>query len=352
MNKTLSKNWFAKQLLNWYSTEGRHDLPWKKPISAYRIWVSEIMLQQTQVSTVIPYFARFMKAFPTIKKLADAPLNQVLHYWSGLGYYARARNLHQTAQIVATKYQKKFPQNGEDLQALPGIGRSTAGAILAQAFDIFAPILDGNVKRVLCRFHCIEGNSQQKEVEQTLWEIAEKYTPTTAVADYTQAIMDLGATCCTRSTPNCQACPLKTRCLAFSRNAVQEYPHKKVKTTLPHREITMLLARHQDAILLYQRPLQGIWAGLWSLPEFNNSKELKQFLREHLPLKKTTLKELTPLIHTFTHFRLKIQPILLHLNQKKSTALNKLGLTWVNAHGLTQRGLPAPIKKLIFLHAN
>ncbi len=337
---------FAEKLLRWYKTQGRHDLPWKKQKTAYPVWLSEIMLQQTQVSTVIPYFERFMKAFPNVKQLGKAPLDQVLHYWSGLGYYARARNLHKTAQIVTEQCKGSFPRTVEELQALPGIGRSTAGAIVAQAFNQFAPILDANVKRVLSRYHCIEGYPGQKEVEERLWRLANAYTPRARVADYTQAIMDLGATCCTRTQPQCHICPLQSDCLAHKQGTQTHYPHKKVKKAVPKRTVTMLIVRTAKHVLLEQRPLKGIWAGLWSLPEFSDHKELEKFLKKTLLVQNFTRQVLEPFIHTFTHFHLQISPMLVILRQAPSLP-EKTRFSWVNAQGLTQRGLPAPIKKLL-----
>lgn len=335
-------------LLRWYQTQGRHDLPWKKPRSAYRVWVSEIMLQQTQVRTVIPYFQKFMQVFPTVEKLSQAPLDQVLHYWSGLGYYARARNLHKTAQIVTKEYHGQFPRTVEGMMALPGIGRSTAGAILAQAFDIVAPILDANVKRVLCRYHGIAGWPGQKDVEAQLWELATKHTPSQKVAEYTQAIMDLGATCCTRSTPHCHACPLATHCVAFATHTQEDYPTKKTKKAVPTRQVIMLVAQHKNSFLLEQRPLQGIWAGLWSLPEFDTQPALRSFLGKTLKISDFTLEPLPPLKHTFTHFHLQISPMLV-IVRNIGTLPKQSVFAWVNTKGLTQRGLPTPVKKLIHI---
>lgn len=347
MTTSIPKNWFAKQILGWYQTQGRHDLPWKKPLSAYRVWLSEIMLQQTQVATVIPYFHRFVKTFPSITSLSDAPLDQVLHLWSGLGYYARARNLHKAAKIVATEFQGQFPETLEAIQSLPGIGRSTAGAILAQAFNKFAPILDGNVKRVLMRFHCIDGNKAEKAVEQRLWQLAQTYTPRHNVADYTQAIMDLGATCCTQSKPRCEICPLQKRCLAYERGVQALYPQKKSRKALPIREIVMFLCTRDKQILLEKRPLNGIWAGLWSLPELSTTECPKTFLTELLGTKRFKLTDLPRFKHTFTHFHLQIIPKLVILPASKSLFSEAINRAWVNDQGLTKRGLPAPIKKLI-----
>jgi A/G-specific adenine glycosylase len=340
-------DWFAKALLKWYATHGRHDLPWKKPLSVYRVWVSEIMLQQTQVNTVIPYFARFMQCFPTLTSLAEASLDQVLHYWAGLGYYARGRNLHKAAQLLVREYNGKFPRDVATLATLPGIGLSTAGAILSQAYNIRAPILDGNVKRVLCRFHGIRDWPGQKAIHQQLWQLAEYYTPKHQAADYTQATMDLGATCCTRTKPDCPRCPLQKHCVAFARNEQALCPGKKPRQSLPTRKLYMLCVQNKKGeILLQQRPLKGIWAGLWSLPEFKEEHALPTWLATHLGQKRATLTLLSPILHTFTHFHLTIEPRLLMLKQDSHPLLDP-SLCWLDEQGLSQRGLPAPIQKLL-----
>lgn len=338
--------WFHQQVLAWYDQQGRHTLPWKKTINAYRVWVSEIMLQQTQVSTVIPYFKRFMKTFPNVKTLAKAPLDDVLHLWAGLGYYARGRNLHKTAQMIHEQYQDKFPSTVEALMELPGIGRSTAGAIVAQAFNLRAPICDGNVKRVLSRLHCIGGWPGQKEVEAILWELASHYTPFERVADYTQAMMDIGATLCTRSSPNCPACPLQERCQAYAEDKQHIYPQKKPQKTLPFRQTLMLcLLNKNKEILLQQRPQKGIWGGLWSLPQFDDKETLTAFIQQHFGLKRLMLSPLVEIQHTFTHFHLTITPWQGKIS--KSTALQTEDLHWVNAKALKKLGFPAPVKKLL-----
>jgi len=342
-----SSTWFSKQLLTWHAKAGRHDLPWKKPLHPYQVWVSEIMLQQTQVTTVIPYFERFMQTFPTLESLAQAPLDQVLQHWSGLGYYARARNLHQSAKKIVEDHQGHFPRTLEDLIRLPGIALSTAGAILSQAFGIRAPILDGNVKRVLCRFHAVEGWPGQKEVENKLWMLAEKYTPSSKkVADYTQAIMDLGALCCTRSQPQCEQCPLAQQCLAFQNQTQLDFPTPKPKKALPTRHAIMLfIFNTKGEILLQQRPLKGIWAGLWSVPEFQDKASAQRFLKEGLRVKKIT--PLPLLKHSFTHFHLVISPQQIIAEHGLPHAFP---FHWVSPKALTQKGLPAPIQKLIRRH--
>lgn len=345
----MKRDGFSKALLTWYGKHGRHDLPWKKPLSVYRVWVSEIMLQQTQVATVIPYFARFMKSFPNVQALANAPLDQVLHHWAGLGYYARARNLHKAAKMIVTDFAGKFPKDVATIATLPGIGLSTAGAILSQAYNMRAAILDGNVKRVLCRVHGITDWPGEKRVHDKLWEIAEAYTPQDHSADYTQAIMDLGATCCTRSKPDCTRCPLQKQCVAFKQQQQALCPGKKPRKKLPHKQLFMLCAQnHKGEFLLEQRPLKGIWAGLWSLPEFQEEDAIKDWLTTHLG-KSADLIALSPILHTFTHYHLTIQPRVLKLGQKQVHRLKGLdeSIEWLSKKALNQRGLPAPIQKLL-----
>jgi len=339
--------WLAKNLLAWYDKAGRHDLPWKNPMTPYRVWISEIMLQQTQVATVIPYFERFMQAFPDVATLAQASLDHVLHHWAGLGYYARGRNLHKTAQILQEKYQGKLPECSERLQTLPGIGRSTAGAIVAQAFDQRALILDGNVKRVLCRFHCIDGWPGESAVEEKLWQLTDWHTPKQRLADYTQAIMDLGATLCTRSQPQCHTCPLQTKCLAYANQTQLKYPFKPRKKALPVKHTNMLLlVNARGELLLQQRPVKGIWGGLWSLPEFDDALALKAFVRDTLQVKRAKLDPLAQIKHTFTHYHLFIEPKLLVLSGK-SPCLQEYHLLWFNQRAISKLGLPAPVQKLI-----
>lgn len=342
-----SREWFSSRVLKWYSLHGRHDLPWKHPVSAYRIWVSEIMLQQTQVVTVIPYFLRFMESFPTVKALAKAPMNLVLNHWAGLGYYARAKNLHRAAETIMSDFKGKFPKTVEQWTTLPGVGRSTAGAIVSQSFDLRAPILDGNVKRVLCRFNGVKGWPGLKTVEETLWNISEHFTPLEQAADYTQAMMDLGATCCTRSRPNCQACPLKTKCYAYLNDSQSTLPEKRPSKVLPTKVAHILvLQTHCGHVLLEQRPLKGIWSGLWTFPEFSELSALKTFLNTTLGIKRAKLESLSLIKHTFSHYHLHLKPN--HLSLTKKVLLKKdIPLAWINASGLKECGVPAPIKTLI-----
>lgn len=337
---------FAARLLAWFDQHGRHDLPWQHPRTAYRVWISEIMLQQTQVSTVIPYFERFMQAFPDINTLANASSDAVLHQWTGLGYYARARNLHRAAQIIRDEYQGQFPHDYEQVLALPGIGRSTAGAILAQAYAQRFPILDGNVKRVLTRLHAITGWPGEKQVEQRLWDIATTCTPNARIADYTQAIMDLGATICTRGKPDCPHCPFQHDCAAYRQGTINAYPAAKPRKILPVRHTCMLLLTDtQQQVLLEQRPPAGIWGGLWSFPECPPEENAVDWCRTHLHMHIDDPQLLTPLRHTFSHFHLEITPLL--ARAMPVGIMDSEKYIWYNTHQPDARGLPAPVKNLL-----
>ena len=262
---------FSERLLAWFDEHGRKTLPWQQDRTPYRVWVSEIMLQQTQVATVIPYYERFMARFPKVADLAQAPIDDVLSLWTGLGYYARARNLHKTACIVAEEYDGKFPDSVEGLESLPGIGRSTAGAILTLGHGRWAPILDGNVKRVLARYHAIEGWPGRSDVLAALWRASEAVTPRHRTADYTQGIMDLGATLCTKSKPECLFCPMTEDCQARISGTQATYPGKKPKKKIPTRDTHFIICvDSQGQVLLERRPPSGIWGGLWSFPEASN----------------------------------------------------------------------------------
>ncbi|HEB57895.1 MAG TPA: adenine DNA glycosylase [Gammaproteobacteria bacterium] len=345
---------FHRRLLHWFRHHGRHDLPWQSPRDAYRVWVSEIMLQQTQVATVIPYFERFMARFPDLASLASADLDQVLHLWTGLGYYARARNLHRAAGVIVAEHGGRFPTDFEAVLALPGIGRSTAGAILAQACDQRHAILDGNVRRVLARHRAIEGWPGQKAVENTLWALAEELTPAEDVADYTQAIMDLGATVCTRSQPRCAACPVSEDCAARAEGRQADFPGRRPRKALPERHTRMLLLRDAEGqVLLEQRPPTGIWGGLWSLPECPPEADLHAWSRETLGVELDAVRDGAPLSHTFTHFRLHIQPVHARLRDTAHAPAAGGGImeaaarVWYNTRLPADLGLPAPVKSLL-----
>jgi len=349
----MSGNAFANTVLNWFSHSGRHHLPWQQNPTPYRVWVSEIMLQQTQVSTVIPYFQRFMTQFPDVHALAAAPLDEVLHHWTGLGYYARARNLHRSAVIVSTQLQGEFPGDVEALCALPGIGRSTAGAILALGCGVRAPILDGNVKRVLCRYHAIEGWPDLPAVQKSLWVIADVSTPADDFAAYTQAMMDLGATVCTRSKPACLLCPLQAGCQAHAAGRVAELPHRKASKTLPRRTLCMLMCRSASGhVLLEKRPASGIWGGLWSFPEFADLAAAQQFCQAHRLAGRSPLEPWAAVKHTFSHFHLEITPLLADGAEPADTVMEAERWLWyplgpASAMQTTAVGLAAPVKALL-----
>ena len=341
---------FAQKLLAWYDENGRHDLPWHHDRNPYRVWVSEIMLQQTQVTTVIPYFEVFMQRFPDVKALASAPVDDVLSHWSGLGYYARARNLQKAAQQVVDQHGGEFPGNLEQLQALPGIGRSTAAAILAQAFQQRAAILDGNVKRVLARYHAIPGWPGKTDVLNQLWERAEEHTPDARIRDYTQAIMDLGAMVCTRSRPSCKRCPLQDGCDAYDRGETSLYPGSKPKKAKPEKTTWMvILEDHHGRILLERRPPSGIWGGLWSLPELDPAygpEELPDACEQAFGFRCGDPELTSGFRHTFSHYHLHIQPARLtvqspvHINDRDNHQ-------WVHRDQALTLGLPAPIRTLL-----
>lgn len=334
-------NSFADRLLDWWQAHGRHDLPWQLERTPYRVWVSEIMLQQTQVVTVIDYFGRFMARFPNLEELASAELDEVLALWSGLGYYARARNLHACARICVERHGGCLPDDAVALEALPGIGRSTANAILAQAWNRRAPILDGNVKRVLARHAGIEGWPGRSEVLKTLWQTADARTPDERAADYTQAIMDLGAGICTPRRPACLLCPVAADCRARSEDRVAELPGRKPARTRPHHETTMLILRDpSDRVLLQRRPPSGIWGGLWCLPELGESESPEALERGRCA------PEIAPIVHQFSHFSLTIN----FINKPQHHVLLKANdreERWFKLSEALTAGLPRPIRTVL-----
>lgn len=337
---------FSSRVLDWFDVHGRKDLPWQQNINPYRVWVSEIMLQQTQVQTVIPYFERFMTSFPTTRALAAAHRDDVLAHWSGLGYYARARNLHAAAKILCDTHGGVFPDELEAVQALPGIGRSTAGAILALAMGQRQPILDGNVKRVLARHAAIPGWPGQAEVANALWQQAGERTPSRRVDHYTQAIMDLGATLCTRSKPGCGQCPVAADCVALATDTVAEYPGRKAKKSKPLRKTTMLLAVAENAVYLERRPASGIWGGLWSFPETDAGAVDARC--DALAGEADVVREQwQALRHSFSHFDLDIEPLVLRLNSAKMTVADGNDSIWYQLDQPPPVGIAAPVQKLI-----
>jgi A/G-specific adenine glycosylase len=340
---------FAQRLLAWFRVHGRHTLPWQIDPTPYRVWVSEVMLQQTQVATVIPYYVSFMARFPSIDALAAAPLDEVLHLWTGLGYYARARNLQACAKALAAQHSGVFPDKLEDVMALPGIGRSTAGAILALSRGLRHPILDGNAKRVLARAFGIAGDPGSKTVLEALWQRAGACTPDQDVAAYTQAIMDLGATVCTRARPACTLCPMNTSCIAALEGRQRELPGRRLKRNRPSREATLLIAQiganGSTAVLLERRPDSGLWGGLWSPPQFPNESDALAWCAKEFGGAKES-EALSPIDHAFTHFDLRLKPLLVR-GARTLTVRDGEDRLWYRLDAPPRVGLPQPILQLL-----
>jgi A/G-specific adenine glycosylase len=394
---------FSNTLLTWFDQHGRKNLPWQKNKSPYSVWISEIMLQQTQVATVIPYYETFMQRFPTVNDLANSPVDEVLHLWTGLGYYARARNLHKAAQKVRDTHDGVFPETFDELIDLPGIGRSTAAAILSLSLNKAYAVMDGNVKRVLTRFLGIEGWPGAKKIEDLLWEEAEKLKPDASKVancdtksaemslnseprydDYTQAIMDFGATLCTRSKPSCDSCPMQMHCLAFAQGRQSELPFKKPKKQIPTKYTTMLIPSYNGQVLLQQRPSTGIWGGLWGFLETgfdtDNEKTADEALSQleaslrNVNLEDARMRELETFKHTFSHFHLMILPVLIELklppNQSVEENINQFGTDlatkgpneerqeaakrqiWFDSYRPSKIGLSAPTMKILDILKN
>jgi A/G-specific adenine glycosylase len=330
----------ASGLLTWFIKHGRKNLPWQSsPPNGYHVWLSEVMLQQTQVKTVIDYFNCFIKRFPDIASLASASEDDVLAAWAGLGYYTRARNLHKTAQRISSLYGGIFPKTYPEIEALPGVGRSTAGAILSLTFNLPHAILDGNVKRVLARYHRVAGHYSSSSVLNELWRLAEKHTPKKQNAEYTQAIMDVGATVCTPRSPDCKRCPISKNCGAFIYNQQNDYPNKKTKKIKPERSVVFLIYKNEKGeVHLKKRPNKGIWGGLWSFIECaDNELEIEEKIISHNPNAKI-LESLETFKHSFSHFTLWISPIIVS-SPGCSTDYYKINDISV--------GMPAPVKKII-----
>lgn len=338
---------FSRAVLRWFDQHGRKHLPWQENITPYRVWLSEIMLQQTQVTTVIPYFERFTARFPDVYTLAAGPVDEVLHLWTGLGYYARARNLHACAKQVVEQHQGEFPSSVPALSELPGIGRSTAGAIASIAFAQRAPILDGNVKRVLARYYAVPGWPGTTSVANELWAHAERNTPKKRCADYTQAMMDLGATVCTRSRPTCEQCPLNSGCLAYAQGEVSAYPGKKPKKEKPVKTVQFLMLRNPEGeILLHQRPATGIWGGLWSFPELALDACALSYTEQHYgPVAEKW--EWDSYRHTFSHYHLDISPVLVQLSRTPTIIAEGPPSVWRPPDKPGRLGLAAPVKRLL-----
>ena len=339
---------FARRLLNWHAMSGRKSLPWQIDPDPYRIWVSEIMLQQTRVDTVIPYYEKFMARFPTLPSLADAPLEEVMTCWAGLGYYARARNLHRAARIIRDEHHRVFPHRFEEVLALPGIGRSTAGAILAFSGNQRHPILDGNVKRVLTRCFAIPGYPGDRAVEKRLWKKADRLTPRTHVAAYTQAIMDLGAMLCTRHRPACTACPLKPSCAALAQGDPEAYPQRRAKPRKPKRVLRMLVLRNRESkILLIKRPPRGIWGSLWALPEIPPEvEEYGTWCHAKWGVRVAGGQEMHRVRHELTHFQMEILPIVCEVADTTVMTMDNRRVLWYNPQSENPVALPAAMKKI------
>lgn len=339
---------FARQVLDWFDTDGRKQLPWKENPTPYRVWISEIMLQQTQVATVIPYYERFMARFPDIRALADADLDEVLQRWAGLGYYARARHLHQAAWILRDQHGGEMPLDLEILQALPGIGRSTAGAILALAAGQRQPILDGNVKRLLARFGAVEGWPGHARVQAALWKLAEYYTPAERVADYTQAVMDLGAIICTPRRPRCADCPLAGDCVAHAFGREMDFPTPKPRRETPTRAIRMLLLQTGNGeVLLERRPPVGVWGGLWSFPECPLEMDVAGWCQERWGLAVKVESPWSVVRHSFSHFHLDITPTPVRVIEQGRVVMEGERFVWYNSRDLAKRGMAAPVQRLL-----
>lgn len=346
---------FAAAVIGWQQQHGRHALPWQNTRDAYRVWLSEIMLQQTQVTAVIPYYQRFLIRFPDVKTLAAAPAAEVMAHWSGLGYYSRARNLHKCAQQIVREYDAKFPCDPELLASLPGIGRSTAAAIAAFSCGVRAAILDGNVKRVFARVFGIDGYPGSKTVSDLMWRRAVALLPPVGIESYTQGLMDLGATLCTRSKPACERCPLRQRCVAYAEARTDQLPQRKPAKAKPERQIVMLVVVDRDQVLLMQRPDSGIWGGLLSLPEVDDLGTADEASLPSNPVLQRALapfgriascRPLPVFSHAFTHFKLYVAPYRVHL-QRRADIAGQLPYVWYSAERLAQAPLPAPVKKLL-----
>ncbi|PHM40377.1 A/G-specific adenine glycosylase [Xenorhabdus szentirmaii] len=336
---------FSPVVLEWYHRYGRKTLPWQLEKTSYHVWLSEVMLQQTQVATVIPYFQKFISRFPDVASLAAAPLDEVLHLWTGLGYYARARNLHKAAQQIVTLHKGQFPTTFDEVVALPGVGRSTAGAILSLSQGKHFPILDGNVKRVLARCYAVDGWPGKKEVENQLWDISTRVTPGQGVEYFNQAMMDLGAIVCTRSKPKCEICPLNTGCISYANHSWANYPGKKPKQSIPEKTAYFLLMQHGDTVWLEQRPLSGIWGGLFAFPQFADQASLEQWL-QHSGISHSKIEQMTAFRHTFSHFHLDIVPIRIDISSFDSCMDENKGL-WYNLRQPATIGLAAPVEYLL-----
>jgi A/G-specific adenine glycosylase len=337
---------FSTRIIRWQRAHGRHGLPWQGTRDAYRIWLSEVMLQQTQVATVLPYYERFLARFPDVRALAAAPVDEVLALWSGLGYYARARNLHRAAIEVVQRFGGEFPCTFEALETLPGIGRSTAAAIAAFASGERRAILDGNVRRVLARHAGIAGDPAAAATLARLWQSAEALLPQAAIEAYTQGMMDLGADVCAIRKPACLVCPVNDDCVARREDRVHELPGKRARRENPRRQVAMLVVLSQGEVLLEKRPPTGIWGGLWSLPEAAVDAGVDAVLASQWGLETAEVQKLPPFDHAFTHFTLTVSPYRIRVRDRACLAAEKAA-TWLPLTELRGAALPSPVKKLL-----
>lgn len=338
---------FRRRLITWQKRHGRHDLPWQNTRDAYRIWVSEIMLQQTQVSTVMPRFEAFMRRFPSVRKLAVAPLDDVMAMWAGLGYYARARNLHRAAQEVVASFGGQMPGNAAALQELPGVGRSTAAAIGVFSAGERAAILDGNVKRVLSRVFMVSPMSSEAETARNLWALAERLLPVKQVEAYTQGLMDLGATICKPRNPDCAECPVSALCAARLADRIPEFPERPAKRMRPLKTCQMIVALHRGKVFLEKRPAKGIWGGLWSFPEVETGADGVSELKSRYGVKGRLVDHGESLRHEFTHFSLDISPVIVRVDRLPVDSTSGESPKWFTREEMEKLGVPTPVGRLI-----
>ena len=339
---------FSQLLLNWHNPLPGRGLPWAFEPDPYKVWISEIMLQQTQAAIVVPYYLRFIEKFPDLASLTNASIDEVLNLWTGLGYYSRARNLHRATQLIADQHNGRFPAKFDEILALPGVGRSTAGAICALAYGYKAPILDGNAKRVYARSFCVDDEKDSQRV-QRLWKIADACTPEEDCQKYTQHIMDLGATICTPRNPKCEVCPVRSLCCAKIANLIEKFPHRKKRVIRKTKSVTLIVALDQsNQLLLVRRPPSGIWGGLWSFPEYpGHIDNVRKWFRQNYALDISVIQTWELFHHDFTHFRLNITPIIVQITDFESYRFRQADIDLVSLDKPLNRGIPVPVLELI-----